>query len=76
MLKNRVVENEVRRNTDQEEHPLLVSLPGELLEATLSDKLSAGLNQIVIANLKIWTNLNNNRVQQYHSGKLLFNLFK
>ena len=37
--------------TNQEEHPLLVSLPGQFLETTLTDKLSAGLHQIVIANL-------------------------
>ena len=46
------------RNTDQEEHPLLVTLPGELLEAPLSHKLPTGLDQIVISNLEVRTNLN------------------
>ena len=46
------------RNTDQEEHPLLVTLPGELLEAALSHKLPTGLDQIVISNLEVCTNLN------------------
>ena len=46
------------RNTDQEEHPLLVTLPGELLEAALSHKLPTGLDQIVISNLEVRTNLN------------------
>ena len=43
------------RDTDQEEHPLLVTLPGQLLEAALPDKLPTGLDQIVIANLKFRT---------------------
>ena len=46
------------RNTDQEEHPLLVTLPGQLLEAALSHKLPTGLDQIVISNLEVRTNLN------------------
>ena len=41
------------RNTDQEEHPLLVTLPRQLLEAALSHKLPTGLDQIVISNLEI-----------------------
>ena len=43
--------------THQEEHPLLVTLPGKLLKASLTDKLATRLDQIVIANLKIWINL-------------------
>ena len=33
----------------QEKHPLLISFPGKLLEAALSDKLSAGGDKVIIA---------------------------
>ena len=65
------------RNTDQEEHPLLVTLPGQLLEAALSHKLPTGLDQIVISNLEVRTNLNSRQQlgNNIISGNFLYILY-
>ena len=60
------------RNTDQEEHPLLVTLPGQLLEAALSHKLPTGLDQVVISNLEVRTNLNS---RQQLGNNIIFYIY-